>query len=339
MPALRSVLNRLVAALALGLGGVGALGAAAGLGGGLSRWLDVSNHALPLWAGAGLAAWLVARLAPRALPRRLAQTLGVLALILTLPFIALELFASRGPHAPADAPRQIRVVQINVWHVDELRPATIDWLLSERPDIITMQEAPQSIRDALQHGGGYHVTCQDGRPQWCQSAVFSLRQPLRAGLVEDDLPGPVTPLARATFAGADGRPFTVISAHLEWPLSPALQASQRERLGALIADSGPRERVILGGDFNSAPWSHARRQDDRTWGLRRRTRAIFTWPTSNLEVRGLRSPLPLLPIDHLYAGAAWRTVDVKRGPKVGSDHYPIVLTLALDDRSASGSTR
>ena len=37
---------------------------------------------------------------------------------------------------------------------------------------------------------------------------------------------------------------------------------------------------------------------------------------------------PLLPIDHLYAGPGWATVSVRRGPPLGSDHYPLVVTLA-----------
>jgi endonuclease/exonuclease/phosphatase (EEP) superfamily protein YafD len=37
----------------------------------------------------------------------------------------------------------------------------------------------------------------------------------------------------------------------------------------------------------------------------------------------------LLPIDHIYAGRAWRTVRLVRGPRVGSEHYPLVIDLAL----------
>ena len=36
----------------------------------------------------------------------------------------------------------------------------------------------------------------------------------------------------------------------------------------------------------------------------------------------------VLPIDHVYAGPGWRTVSVQRGPKLGSDHYPVIVTLA-----------
>jgi endonuclease/exonuclease/phosphatase (EEP) superfamily protein YafD len=38
--------------------------------------------------------------------------------------------------------------------------------------------------------------------------------------------------------------------------------------------------------------------------------------------------VPFLAIDHVYAGRDWATVKVERGPRVGSDHFPVVLTLA-----------
>ena len=39
-------------------------------------------------------------------------------------------------------------------------------------------------------------------------------------------------------------------------------------------------------------------------------------------------PFALLPIDHVYAGPGWRTVRAERGPRLGSDHYPVIVTLA-----------
>lgn len=40
------------------------------------------------------------------------------------------------------------------------------------------------------------------------------------------------------------------------------------------------------------------------------------------------TPFPMLPIDHVYAGKGWRAVSVTRGPRLGSDHYPMVVVLA-----------
>jgi endonuclease/exonuclease/phosphatase (EEP) superfamily protein YafD len=59
-------------------------------------------------------------------------------------------------------------------------------------------------------------------------------------------------------------------------------------------------------------------------GMERRDRALCTW-------KALYSPVAFLPIDHFHAGEAWRTVSIARGPRLGSNHYPFVVTLALTD--------
>ncbi len=88
--------------------------------------------------------------------------------------------------------------------------------------------------------------------------------------------------------------------------------------------------AILAGDFNAAPWSFALRRQDaalQNLGLARLTRALFTWPTPRFRRFALPSPVPLLPIDHVYAGANWRAVSVTGGPPLGSDHFPVVVTV------------
>jgi endonuclease/exonuclease/phosphatase (EEP) superfamily protein YafD len=82
--------------------------------------------------------------------------------------------------------------------------------------------------------------------------------------------------------------------------------------------------MILTGDFNATPWSAELRRLDRTLGLSRRDRGLATWPA---QLSGRTWRLPFMPIDHVYAGPDWATVSVERGPWVGSDHYPVIVTL------------
>ena len=46
------------------------------------------------------------------------------------------------------------------------------------------------------------------------------------------------------------------------------------------------------------------------------------------RVREVPAPFAFAPIDQVFAGSAWRAVSVTRGPKLGSDHYPVVVVLA-----------
>jgi hypothetical protein len=40
------------------------------------------------------------------------------------------------------------------------------------------------------------------------------------------------------------------------------------------------------------------------------------------------APAPVMAIDHVFAGQGWPSVDVRRGPRLGSDHYPVVVDVA-----------
>jgi endonuclease/exonuclease/phosphatase (EEP) superfamily protein YafD len=100
---------------------------------------------------------------------------------------------------------------------------------------------------------------------------------------------------------------------------------QARRFADLLADFD-RDSLIVAGDFNLTPWSFALRRGDARLGLRRLSRALATWPAGPVYA-GVALPFPVLPIDHVYAGRAWRVVSLKRGPRLGSDHYPVVVVL------------
>src|SRR5690606_2020219 len=125
-----------------------------------------------------------------------------------------------------------------------------------------------------------------------------------------------------------GEPIEVVSVHLDRVTEGDMAEEQMREVRAMARSLGPR--AIVGGDFNATPWTRTLRELDAAIPLERRTRALFTWPTPSRAMTEyeLRSPLPLVPIDHVYAGAAWRVLEVRRGPDIGSDHYPVVLTIA-----------
>ena len=90
-----------------------------------------------------------------------------------------------------------------------------------------------------------------------------------------------------------------------------------------------RKRLIIAGDFNSTPWSFTLRRQDEALGLVRRNQAMLSWPAMAFSRWNIHMPLPFLAIDHVYAGSDWVTLGAERGPALGSDHFPVVVTLAL----------
>lgn len=335
MSAISRAFQGLVSLAALPLAAGCALAALAGLAGGLNGWLDIPTHFAPLWAIGGLAAAGLSLFGLPEFPRRAVLIYAALALGASGALIVPE-FLAKSTKAASDAPRQLRLVQFNAWGKRNADyDGSLAWLQESKADVIVMPEPPHQLVNGLKKAG-YHLSCFDAANSYCAVAILSREAPLGRGVVARNDGRSHPPLARAVLPAPGGGSFTVVGAHFVWPTEPHRQSWQRERLGEVIDQSGPRERLIVAGDFNSAPWSSARRQDDRAWGLERRTRALFSWPTKRVSIKGHGAPFPILPIDHVYAGADWRTVSVERGPMLGSDHYPVVVTLAL---APSGSLR
>lgn len=311
MSRLRIALTAALAPLALGA----AFGALAAQGGRWSARLDVFTHFAPLYLAAGVAVLAVTLILARGRLRLLLAVSGGLAVLGALALILPELTRPMSPRSAAPTAGAIKLVQYNAGDAGGDLEAAVRWLAKEKPDILVVEESTAAFREAAQGVGLTHLSC--GRT--CETAVLSRERPVeverprrgRIGL------GPAIVLARFEHpAGA----FTVAGAHFTWPTQIRTHSENSRRLLELLKDR-PRERLILAGDFNSTPWSFARRRDDQALGLERRTRALFSWPA-----RGLPG-FPVLPIDHVYAGAGWRTVTVRRGPRIGSDHYPVVAVL------------
>jgi endonuclease/exonuclease/phosphatase (EEP) superfamily protein YafD len=240
--------------------------------------------------------------------------MGLCAAIAAAAPIAQEFARPIGPPVRAGAHYEIKIVEYNAWVGNRRPEADAGWLAAQHPDFIMMTDVGRPIADALQRRGFQY------RKGVADTAIFSRaeRTPEPYAIPAQDWPQ-LPSFARATFVGPDG-PFTLIAAHLPRPTARPADGVA----AALVRLSGhyDHRRLIVAGDLNLTPWSSALRGLDGAIGLERRDRALFSWPA-------LASPWPILPIDHLYAGSDWRTVSLTRGPRLGSDHYPIVAVLAL----------
>lgn len=294
-------------------------------GGRFSDRLDVLTHFTPwLLAGSllGLAIWIAAGRHGRLTPG-LAVVGGLSALLLMGP----ELAAAAGQtRARVEGPT-LKIVQFNLWGRNRDPAATARWILEEDPDVIVFQEGfarSGGVARTLAVRYPHRTTCAE--PRACSTMILSKRAPvaeggLQAGVSDANLSG-----AWATFRGSRGA-YTVVGAHYTWPLPAGPQQQQTLRLSRVL-ERFPKESLVVVGDFNSTPWSFSLRRQDRLFGIERRTRALFTWPAGRFSRLDFAAPFPVLAIDQVYAGSDWQTVEIRRGPALGSDHYPVVATLA-----------
>jgi endonuclease/exonuclease/phosphatase (EEP) superfamily protein YafD len=318
---------RRIAEIAAATCGLVCLAAAiASLGGPIDPKLDLASHFAPAWFAGGVLVVLLAPAATSVARRRAIAGLGLCSALGAAPPIVPELARPIRPNVPAAADYVIKIVEYNAW-VDNPRTRTdADWLAAQHPDFVMMTDAEAPIVDALRARGFEY------RKGVADTAIFSRASRIPEAYGIPPLEWPRLPsFARATFLGPDG-PFTLIATHL--PRPTARSEEGEEDAIVRLAARYDRRRLIVAGDFNATPWSFALRRLDRAIGLERRDRALFSWPA-------VAAPWPFLPIDHLYAGSSWRTVSIARGPRLGSDHYPIVAVLALTSPGTSmrGQTR
>ncbi len=317
-----------LAALLLAVGCASA--AVVGLGGGASDKLDILNQFTPFWFVGAALACAVALPLSRGQPRWLVLAPAIVALLIGGVRIAPEVVGRLTPGAPAEGER-LKLVHFNVYFDNSAPAQSVDWILAQDADVVVIVEGEGLPRDqALRLRARYPYCngCPD-RGYW-SNMILAKRPALAQGRFERPTPDTNFPILGgwSRFAGPGGD-FTVIGVHATWPWMRGGR-QQREAMAEFIGRN-PTDRVILSGDFNMTPWSSALRKFDRSLGgLHRRTHGQGSWPAqSYYRIPMLPiTPAPFLAIDQVYAGQGWRTVSVKRGPRLGSDHYPMVVELA-----------
>jgi endonuclease/exonuclease/phosphatase (EEP) superfamily protein YafD len=226
------------------------------------------------------------------------------------------------------ATRPLRIASFNVlFHNDDYQ-ALIDYVLRLSPDILCLYEttadwqrglAPLTSRYAfsLFTGGGPH------------SGVACLSRIVPTRVVPPTSDAGLAPWMELQLESRGVR-FTLIAAHLAFPIGPKGSSARNRQLTILARQlRGLTQPVVLVGDFNLTPYSPFSTDFTRHSGLRdcSRGRPLEpTWPT-------WFAPL-WIQIDRCFASRDVEVVHYTAGPALGSDHYPLVIDLRLPEPNA-----
>ncbi|HEX3407130.1 MAG TPA: endonuclease/exonuclease/phosphatase family protein [Caulobacteraceae bacterium] len=220
----------------------------------------------------------------------------------------------------------LRILSGNLYWANPAGDQALAAILARDPDAVILQEAGRRLAAPLAglEARYPHVAV-------CRHAglrIYAKSQMLAHRCNCEQADTPRGRLLTATIKLADRATVTLATTHFSHPYRGDVQARERKALAAAV-DNLDLRHLILVGDFNTTPWSQAmRRQDEMLAPLRRWTIAWPTWP-ARLPGWKLTWPLPLLPIDHVYAGPAWSHVRLRRVRLPGSDHFATEASLCL----------
>jgi endonuclease/exonuclease/phosphatase (EEP) superfamily protein YafD len=277
----------------------------------MAWWLELFSHFRPQYAlllaacGIGLVAF-----------GRPAVGLAALALAAANALQLLHYYA--GPPSPPGVGPEFKAVLANVYFRNGRHDRLLEYVRAAEPDVAVFLEVTPAWSEALRG-----LASQLPYQAQAGEVFVASRTPLR-GLRALPLAGQGA-MAAVFSLDAGGAQFTVIGAHASWPLGADIAASRDRELdqlaGIVRAAPGP---VLVLGDLNITAFSPAFSRLLGQAGLLdcAAGRGFHpTWPAW--------FPPLYIQIDHCLAGPGLAVTGLATGPYVGSDHYPLEVTLTL----------
>jgi len=230
-------------------------------------------------------------------------------------------FADRSEIPSSAARAQILFANVNSGNSNT--QALLELIETENPDLVVLHEVTDLWATAMKavqtHYRHRHVV---ERHDNFGLAVYS-RRPL---LNVDVLASPPLDLPSLVFRQALGdATVNYVTTHPIPPIGKLGFDARNEQLDdigeRIAALDGP---TVLIGDLNTAMWGHHYKKLVSETGLanaREGFGIIPTWPR--------QIPFAMIPIDQCLVSDDLAVLDIRSGPPIGSDHLPLIVTLAL----------
>ena len=283
--------------------------------------LDIVNDFLPLTLG-GIV--LVLLLTVIAAPGRL--VVAVLFLLTVNSAYLVQGMQGGASDAPEGSQHFLRIASLNLGARNERMDEVANFLSETDPDIIVFQEMKTpALRDRLKSRYPYVAGT------W--GLVLLSKFPLNGdGRIDRlDSHGWSRNLVNWATLTVKGTTFTLAGVHLERPYYAEAQMFDVSTVASFVRNQAAP--VILVGDFNMTPWSMKLQHIAEVTGLKRFNTFHPTWPMQIHEV-----PLvPFAAIDNVLAAGQFQRLSLQTGPRLGSDHRPIIADIALPGTTANAN--
>ncbi len=229
------------------------------------------------------------------------------------------------PSGPGAEGVRVRVVTFNVFASNDRYEEVIGYLRGVDADVVFLHETSAPWEEALEDADlPYEVF-----PSRSDELIFGTLVLARPGAkVVSYGFAPSEPRAvEVELPLDDGRTLRMLGVHTLAPTTErraALRDAQLRFAGEWAAARRPP--LVVAGDLNAGPWSWAFARMAELGDLQDSARGFglqLTFPaTANPALR--------VPIDHLLHSEGVTVVGRRLGPRLGSDHFPLVVDLAVN---------
>ncbi len=295
--------------------------------------LDLLNHGQILLFPGTIVGLVVVAALLRGQLRGIGLMLSVAGVLASGSIMLPEIIGSLRQRPEAPGTGSVSMMTHNLFGLNYDVEQVTEAIFAADPDIIAFQEyfeeQASQVHPALLAKYPFFIRCRGGK-----RANLGLYSRLPFVQVDDgacphDAYGSQrTGHILARFEAPNGKSFSVITTHLDWPFPIARQAEQLTALSGVVDKiEGP---VILAGDFNSTSWSYALRGFVQNNGMVRETMNLLTFPMSWFYLGRWRDTMPFLPLDHVMTRGGIVVHAINTSAPTGSDHLPVLVRFSVD---------
>ncbi|KKC39629.1 hypothetical protein WH87_05595 [Devosia epidermidihirudinis] len=295
--------------------------------------LDLLNHAqVFLFPGTIVAVGLVALLM-RGQARSIGLIIAFVGFAASANVMLPEFLGSMRSRPAAPPSGTVTMMTHNLFGMNYEMEQVTSAIHADDPDIIVLQEyfgeQATDLHPLLLKDYPFFVRCRGGkRANLGLYSRIPFEQTEDGACPENAYSTARTAHILASFKTPDGKPFSVITTHMDWPLPVQRQRDQLTVLSDVVKEiDGP---LIVAGDFNSTPWSYTLRDFVARNGFTRETMNLFTFPMRFYYFRAWRDTLPFLPLDHVMTKDGIVVHELHAGEPTASDHLPVVFTFSVE---------
>jgi endonuclease/exonuclease/phosphatase (EEP) superfamily protein YafD len=249
---------------------------------------------------------------------RSALVAGVALIVNVSLFVPLYLAT---PTAPAGVDT-LRILTFNVTASNPNRTTVIDYLVASEADIIFLHESSTDWEDTLSRAEVPYRVVSARAPGSLFGTLALVGEDAVVRLVRL---GDVGQLSIAVVAEIGGQEIHVLGTHPLSPTSAARSVARDEQLRRVGEWAAAQEvPVVVAGDLNASTWSRGFSMLTRPGDLVNSQRGFgvqASWPA--------RYGWLGVPIDHVLHSRELATLDRYLGDPLGSDHYPLFVSLGL----------